>query len=152
MIKKIIYVLLAVLVLIQFFRPVKNIAPITTNSNAIDQVYILPENVKGILQKACFDCHSNTTKYPWYANIQPIAWWMDDHVNEGKGELNFSIFGSYTLKKQDHKLEEISEQIVDEMPLLSYTIAHKEAKLSKVEKEELTLWVNNLRKEIQTKM
>jgi hypothetical protein len=77
---------------------------------------------------------------------------MDDHVNEGKGELNFSIFGSYTLKKQDHKLEEISEQIVDEMPLLSYTIAHKEAKLSKVEKEELTLWVNNLRKEIQTKM
>jgi hypothetical protein len=152
MIKKIIYVLLAVLVLIQFFRPVKNIAPVTTNSNAIDQVYILPENVKGILQKACFDCHSNTTKYPWYANIQPIAWWMDDHVNEGKGELNFSIFGSYTLKKQDHKLEEISEQIVDEMPLLSYTIAHKEAKLSKVEKEELTLWVNNLRKEIQTKM
>lgn len=152
MLKKIIYVLLAVLVLIQFFRPVKNIAPTTTNSNAIDQVYILPENVKGILQKACFDCHSNTTKYPWYANIQPIAWWMDDHVNEGKGELNFSIFGSYTLKKQDHKLEEISEQIVDEMPLLSYTIAHKEAKLSKVEKEELTLWVNNLRKEIQTKM
>lgn len=143
---------MAVLVLIQFFRPVKNIAPITTNSNAIDQVYILPENVKGILQKACFDCHSNTTKYPWYANIQPIAWWMDDHVNEGKGELNFSIFGSYTLKKQDHKLEEISEQIVDEMPLLSYTIAHKEAKLSKVEKQELTLWVNNLRKEIQTKM
>lgn len=143
---------MAVLVLIQFFRPVKNIAPVTTNSNAIDQVYILPENVKGILQKACFDCHSNTTKYPWYANIQPIAWWMDDHVNEGKGELNFSIFGSYTLKKQDHKLEEISEQIVDEMPLLSYTIAHKEAKLSKVEKEELTLWVNNLRKEIQTKM
>lgn len=152
MIKKIIYVLLAVLVLIQFFRPVKNIAPVTTNSNAIDQVYILPENVKGILQKACFDCHSNTTKYPWYANIQPIAWWMDDHVKEGKSELNFSIFGSYTLKKQDHKLEEISEQIVDEMPLLSYTIAHKEAKLSKVEKEELTLWVNNLRKEIQTKM
>lgn len=143
---------MAVLVLIQFFRPVKNIAPTTTNSNAIDQVYILPENVKGILQKACFDCHSNTTKYPWYANIQPIAWWMDDHVKEGKGELNFSIFGSYTLKKQDHKLEEISEQIVDEMPLLSYTIAHKEAKLSKVEKEELTLWVNNLRKEIQTKM
>ncbi|MBY0542200.1 MAG: heme-binding domain-containing protein [Sphingobacteriaceae bacterium] len=152
MIKKIIYVLLAVLVLIQFFRPVKNIAPVATNSNAIDQVYILPENVKGILQKACFDCHSNTTKYPWYANIQPIAWWMDDHVKEGKSELNFSIFGSYTLKKQDHKLEEISEQIVDEMPLLSYTIAHKEAKLSKVEKEELTLWVNNLRKEIQTKM
>lgn len=152
MVKKIIYALLAVLVLIQFFRPVKNIAPIATDPNAIDQVYVLPQNVKGILQKACFDCHSNTTKYPWYVNIQPIAWWMDDHITEGKRKLNFSIFGSYTLKKQDHKLEEISEQIVDEMPLQSYIIAHKEARLSKVEKEELTLWVNNLRKEIQSKM
>lgn len=151
MIKKIIYGLLAVLLVIQFFRPAKNIA-VAAETHAIDQVYIVPQNVKGILQKSCFDCHSNTTKYPWYVNIQPLAWWMNDHIKEGKRKLNFSTFGTYTLKKQDHKLDEVNEMIVSEMPLTSYTLIHREAKLTDAEKKEINQWVNNLRKEIQSKM
>jgi hypothetical protein len=151
MIKKIVYALLALLVIIQLFRPTKNIAT-AEQTQSIDKVYIIPQNITGILKKACYDCHSNTTVYPWYINIQPVAWWMDDHIKEGKRKLNFSEFGAYTLKKQDHKLEEVTEQIVDEMPLRSYRIAHSEARLTSEEKKALTDWANGLRKEIQSKM
>jgi triosephosphate isomerase len=151
MVKKIVYVLLTLLIVIQLFRPTKNIAT-AEQTQSIDKAYIVPQNVNGILKKACYDCHSNTTVYPWYVNIQPVAWWMDDHIKEGKRKLNFSEFGTYTLKKQDHKLEEVTEQIVDEMPLKSYKIAHSEARLTPEEKKALTDWANTLRKEIQNKM
>lgn len=151
MTKKFLLGFLIILVLIQFFKPTKNITS-AAQFQSIDKVYNVPQHVGNILQKDCYDCHSNHTKYPWYVNIQPIAWWMDDHIKEGKRKLNFSEFGSYTLKKQDHKLEELTEQIVDEMPLQSYTIAHKETKLTAGEKKTLTDWANGLRKEIQRKM
>ncbi|MFA6276456.1 MAG: heme-binding domain-containing protein [Pedobacter sp.] len=151
MVKKIVYTLLALLIVIQLFRPTKNIAT-AEQTQSIDRAYIVPQNVTGILKKACYDCHSNTTIYPWYVNIQPVAWWMDDHIKEGKSKLNFSEFGAYALKKQDHKLEEVTEQIVDEMPLKSYKIVHSEAKLTPEEKKVLTDWANGVRKEIQNKM
>lgn len=151
MVKKIVYALLALLIVIQLFRPTKNITT-AEQIQSIDKAYIIPQNITGILQKACYDCHSNTTIYPWYINIQPVAWWMNDHIKEGKRKLNFSEFGAYTLKKQDHKLEEVTEQIVDEMPLKSYTLMHNTAKLTADEKKSLTDWANTLRKEIQSKM
>lgn len=151
MLKKILLALLVVLILIQFFKPLKNQA-MAEQPLAIEKVYTVPVKVGAILQSSCNDCHSNTTKYPWYANLQPVAWFLDDHVKEGKKELNFSEFGAYSLKKQDHKLEEIAEQIEDEMPLKSYTVMHREAKLTAEQKKELTAWVNSLRKEIQSKM
>ncbi len=151
MVKKIVYALLALLIVIQLFRPSKNIAS-KEQVQSINKAYTVPQNVAGILNKACYDCHSNTTVYPWYTNIQPIAWWMDDHINEGKRKLNFSEFAAYSLKKQDHKLEEFTEQIVDEMPLTSYKLAHSEARLTVDEKKALTDWANALRKEIQNKI
>ena len=151
MVKKIIYALLALLIVIQLFRPTKNTA-IKEQVQSIDKAYPVPENVAGILKKACYDCHSNTTVYPWYTNVQPIAWWMDDHIREGKSKLNFSEFAAYPLKKQDHKLEEVVEEIVDEMPLTSYKLAHSEARLTVDEKKALTDWANGLRKEIQNKI
>jgi hypothetical protein len=105
--------------------------------------------VAGILQRACNDCHSNNTHYPWYTNIQPVGWWMQHHVNEGKEELNFSEFGTYTAKRQNHKMEEVAEQIKKgEMPLNSYLWIHKDAKLSDQEKEILISWANGLRRQI----
>lgn len=151
MVKKILLALLVVLIIIQFFKPVKNQA-LVEQPLAIEKAYTVPVNVGAILQNSCNDCHSNTTKYPWYANLQPVAWFLDDHVKEGKKELNFSEFGAYPLKKQDHKLEEIAEQIEDEMPLKSYTLMHSETKLTDEQKKELREWVNSLRKEIQSKM
>jgi len=151
MVKKILFGLLALLIIIQFFRPTKNNAPIDQPAS-IDKVYNVPQNVGNILQNACYDCHSNTTKYPWYVNIQPVAWWMDDHIKEGKRKLNLSEFGTYSLKKQEHKLKELTEEIVSEMPLKSYVIMHSEAKLTADQKKILTDWANGLRNEIKTKM
>jgi hypothetical protein len=79
--------------------------------------------------------------YPWYANIQPVTWWLQDHVNEGKSELNFNEFASYKEKRQRKKLEEIIEQVKDnEMPLQSYTIIHKNAVLNADQKATLKKW------------
>ncbi len=148
MVKKIGYGLLAVLIIIQFFRPERNISEIPSE-NDIRVQHPLPGNVERILKRACYDCHSNNTNYPWYANIQPIGWWLQDHVDEGKRELNFSEFATYSAKKADHKLDEVIELVEEkEMPLESYTLIHKEAVLTADETETLINWAKELRKTI----
>ena len=144
--KKVLLVLLVILVAIQFIRPDKNIGN-SYGANDITQAITTSDEVKIILDKACMDCHSNNTRYPWYNNIQPIAFWLANHVNEGKEELNFSEFKTYKLKRQDHKLEEVVEMMQEgEMPLSSYTITHGDAKLTESEKQLLINWANEGRK------
>ncbi|MCB0697265.1 MAG: heme-binding domain-containing protein [Chitinophagaceae bacterium] len=148
MAKKIMYGLLAVLVVIQFIRPQKNVSEIPSQ-NDIRVQHPLPGNVESILKRACFDCHSNNTEYPWYTNIQPVGWWLQNHINEGKEELNFSEFATYSAKKADHKLHEVVEMVEEkEMPLSSYTLIHKDAILTAQETETLINWANQLRQEI----
>lgn len=149
--KKIFIAFAVVLVLIQFLRPAKNVSS-TKSSADISTVYRVPEEVNLILEKACNDCHSNNTIYPWYAEVQPVAWWLNNHVNEGKGELNFSEFATYTPARQYHKLEEIKEVIDEgEMPLGSYTVIHTNAKLTDAEMQTLTAWSEGIRNEMKTK-
>lgn len=149
MVKKILYGLLIALVLIQFIRPERNISEVPSE-NDIRVHYAVPAEVESILKRACFDCHSNNTYYPWYTNIQPVGWWLQNHINEGKGELNFSEFAAYSPKKADHKLEEVVELVEEkEMPLKSYTWVHKEAVLNAQEIETLVNWANSLRATIQ---
>ena len=138
---KILLGIVALFVIIQFFRPEKNISGDETKS--ITTKYEVPASVNSILQKACYDCHSNKTAYPLYAEVQPIAWWMSDHVKEGKSELNFSTFVTRPIAVQNHKFEEIVETVEkDEMPLPSYTWIgmHGDAKLTAEEKEAITRW------------
>jgi hypothetical protein len=133
--------LLALLIIIQFFRPVKNLSGDRTYD--ITTQYRVPENISIIMEKACNDCHSNTTRYPWYAQVQPFAWWIADHVNEGKRELNFSEFAKRRLAIQNHKLEEVIENVKEhEMPLSSYTWLgmHPEANLTDEERVAITDW------------
>ncbi len=140
MIKKILIVLLIALVVIQFFHPEKNQST-GTQANAIATVHPVPQEVADILKVACNDCHSNNTVYPWYNNIQPFAWWLNDHVEEGKGELNFDEFATYKPKKAHRKMDEVIEQVKEgEMPLASYTWMHKEAKLTDAQKTTLINW------------
>lgn len=142
--------LFLVLIVLQAFRPVKNTSADTTND--ISRSYPVPEEVKTILTKACFDCHSNNTVYPWYAEIQPVAWWLDHHIKEGKREINFNEFAAYRIGRQYKKLEECLKQIKeDEMPLESYTIIHKKAILSDTEKQSLSTWFTSLRDSIKAK-
>ena len=121
--KKIILGIAVLLVVIQFFRPEKNSSS-TPSTNNIAKKYNTSNEVKVILDKACNDCHSNNTKYPWYSNFQPVAWWLDHHVDEGKGEINFDEFLTYPPKKARHKMEEVNEMVKEgEMPLNSYTLS-----------------------------
>jgi hypothetical protein len=139
MFKKLLIALLVILLVLQAFRPEKNNS--ANKEKDISTLYAVPANVEQIMVKACNDCHSNNTVYPWYAEIQPLAWWLDDHVQEGKKHLNFNDFGSYRLAKQFHKLEEVYDEVkVAEMPLESYTIVHRDAKLTDEERNILMDW------------
>jgi hypothetical protein len=141
MIKKILLVLAAALIIIQFFRPEKNLSGDRTND--ITNKYVMPERVKTLMDGACNDCHTNKTNYPWYSNIQPVAWWLNGHVTDGKRHLNFNNFTHRNIAYQNHKFEEIIEMIKEkEMPLPSYTWLglHPEAKLSDDEAAEISSW------------
>ena len=146
--KRVVLIIIILLVAIQFIRPSRNLSS-ALSANDISRHYTVPDTVAHILDRACNDCHSNNTRYPWYTNIQPVGWWMQHHVNEGKEELNFSEFASYTAKRQAHKLEEVAKQVKDdEMPLNSFLWIHTDAKLTDADKQALMNWANNLRQEI----
>jgi len=141
MFKKIALGLLAILVIIQLFRPEKNLSDDQTHNIALK--YPVSGEVKEILRVACDDCHSNKTAYPWYANIQPVAWFLDNHVQEGKRELNFSTFTKLPAAVQNHKFDEIIEMVDEkEMPLKSYTFfgLHQKANLTDQQRQLFINW------------
>ena len=151
MIKKVLIGLLVFLIIIQFFHPQKNISTAAI-PNDIALHFAVLSNVQDVLKKSCYDCHSNNTMYPWYNNIQPVAWWLQNHINGGKHELNLNEFGSYTPKKQYHKLKSIIDSQNDGwMPLDSYLWIHKDAILNKEQKENLIKWADSLSRAIKAK-
>jgi peptidoglycan hydrolase CwlO-like protein len=146
--KKILIALLAIFIIIQFIRPARNVSA-EVPATHIANLYAVPENVQQVLKVSCYDCHSNNTVYPWYTNIQPVGWWLQSHVNEGKEHLDFSAFGSYPPKRQHHKLEEVLEQVQDNhMPLNSYLWMHNDAKLTPGQKTAVMNWAKNLMDQI----
>ncbi len=142
LLRKFLITLGIVLILIQFIRPEKNISgdaphPLTAK-------YTMSPEVGNIFENACYNCHSNRTDYPWYANIQPVAWWLANHVKDGKRHLNFDDFTSRRIAFQNHKLEEIGEQVKKKaMPLPAYTYLglHKEAHLTDDQRKTIIDWV-----------
>ncbi len=144
-INKILIGLALLLIGAQFIQIDKSNPQVDISKDFIARMNPDPEE-EGILRRACYDCHSNETKYPWYASITPINFWLKDHIEEGRAELNFSIWGSYKAKRMDHKLEECVE-LVDkgEMPLESYTWIHKEAELSNEDRAKLAAFFSSLR-------
>lgn len=142
--KKILLSLLTVFVAIQFLQPTHNVSDKILQTDFVN-LYAVPDNVRSILKTACYDCHSNNTRYPWYSHIQPIAWFMANHVKEGKQKLNFSDFGSYSSRQQISKMKAICNQIKDdEMPISSYRLMHKSAVLDTGQKKIITEWMSNM--------
>lgn len=138
------WVLLGALVIIQFIHPEKNQNP-GPQPNYIGNNYAVPANVKSIMDKACMDCHSNNTNYPWYSKIQPVDWWLAEHVNDGKKHVNYDEYTHRSLRYQYHKMEETIEMIKEgEMPLDSYTWTHGDARLSQEEKIAITDWAQSI--------
>ena len=147
-VKIILLILLVAFVGIQF---------IPTESNQTDIVPVtdlllvnnVPNNIKNKLQLSCYDCHSNNTKYPWYNKIQPVAWFLEEHIKDGKKELNFSEWGSLTIRRKTSKLRSIIKQIEgNKMPLDSYTLIHRDAKLSESEKKLLIEYMSDLKENL----
>ena len=147
--KRTFQILILAFIVIQFFRPTKNKAEGISN-NDISKLYPVPEDVQSILKTSCYDCHSNNTVYPWYAKVQPVTWFLNDHIIEGKRHLNFSEFAGYAIRRQYKKLEEVNEQVKKaEMPLDSYLWIHKDAILSEQQKLTLANWVTAVRDTIK---
>ena len=129
----------------QFFRINKE-NPVVNLEDDFITIMNPPAEVQNILKTSCYDCHSNESNYPWYTNIAPVSWWVKDHINEGREELNFSEWGTYDAKRKDHKLEECAEEVEEgEMPLAPYTITHGDAELSESQKELMEEWFNSVR-------
>ncbi len=144
--KKVLIVLIVALALLQLYRPAKNIST-EVSVNAIGQHYNVPEPVDKLLRTSCYDCHSNNTVYPWYGNVQPVALWLDDHIRDGKKHLNFDEFNTYSAERKQKKFKEIAEEIEEgEMPMTSYTLIHKNAKLSPADKKLLVDWAKEMMK------
>jgi hypothetical protein len=141
----------AAIIAIQFIRPSKNISAEISDKH-ISKPFSRPHDVQMIFENACFDCHSNNTRYPWYANVQPVAWFIRHDVEEGTKHLNFSEFGAGRLRRQFHKLEEIEEQMsAKEMPPIAYQWMHDEAKLTDVQRTRLIEWSNAAREDMKAR-
>jgi Haem-binding domain len=147
--KNIFIVLLIAFVGLQFVRSPKNESTAAI-PNAITAKYKVPDDIMTAFKASCYDCHSNNTKYPWYSHIQPVSWWLSDHIEDGKRHFNFDEFSAYSIGKQYRKLEEVSGEIEEgEMPLKSYTLIHGDAKLTDIQKASIASWVNTIRDSIK---
>jgi hypothetical protein len=145
--KVIAWIALIAFVGIQFFPTDRNESDLIpqTDFMLVNQV---PTSIQNQLKESCYDCHSNNTKYPWYNKIQPAAWYLEDHVKEGKSELNFNEWDSLSRRRKASKLRSIIKQVEsDEMPLSSYTLIHSDAVLSKAQQTEIIEYMRQLKGE-----
>jgi len=143
--------LILLIIAIQFYRPSKNIQNKKSKTN-IFEIEHASVDVQDLIETSCYDCHSNNTHYPWYAEIAPVSWWLDHHINEGKGELNFDLWGTYSEKRKRHKLKEMKEMLEEhEMPLETYLWLHKDAKLTEDQINTIIDWARALNPSIDTK-
>lgn len=148
-VKIIALVLLVAFVGIQFIPTDLNQSNIVPKSDFL-LVNNTPKNIGALVQESCYDCHSNNTKYPWYNKIQPAAWFLEDHIKEGKAELNFNEWNTLSNRRKASKLRSIIKQIEsDKMPLESYTLIHKDAVFSEVEKTMVINYIKELRDSLQ---
>lgn len=142
---------LGLLVGIQFIRPDKNISEQPTE-NDITHAMKLPLEVKEILQISCYDCHSNTTNYPWYYQVAPVSWMIANHINEAKEHLNFSEWSLYNNNQKEHILEDIEDVLTEnKMPLKSYLLMHNDGKITDQERQYILEWIalEQMKKELK---
>jgi cytochrome c553 len=130
----------AALILIQFIRPEKNLGELVTETDLI-QVSQVPDSLASVLLNSCYDCHSNHTNYPWYSNVAPFSWYLNNHVVEGKAHLNFSSWGIMDKAQKITQLDQMCEEITyGTMPLNSYLWIHRSSKLSDQDIQAICEW------------
>jgi len=137
-------ILLVLFILMQFIGIDK------TNSK-VDEGLALhpPKDVEVILKKACYDCHSDKTVYPWYSNIAPLSWTIGLHIKEGRKAVNFSKWKEIPKEIKAKRLDRAVHTVkIGMMPIPSYTWIHKDAKLSQKEKEILIKYFESLKQSL----
>ena len=129
--------LAVVFLLMQFKQPDRTNPPVESEINA-------PAEIAAILERSCYNCHSHETDWPWYSYVAPVSWWVGEHVEHARGDLNFSQWPVLEFEELEHMFHEIDEQIAKgEMPLNSYLILHSEARLNDEEKAALRSWAQS---------
>ena len=132
--------LLAILIILQFFRIDKTNPPVEADADFLVQ-FEASDDIAKKIKEACYDCHSHHTDFPWYTDIAPVSFWIKGHIDHARSHLNFSNWNSYDVNKAAHKLEECYEEVLEgHMPLPSYTWMHPEAKLSEKDRRNLANW------------
>ncbi|MBL7810866.1 MAG: heme-binding domain-containing protein [Bacteroidetes bacterium] len=143
--RRILIALGAVFALIQLIPVDRSNPPAVPENDFLVQTKA-PENIAQIMKTACYDCHSNQTVYPWYSYIAPVSFWLKNHINEGRGELNFSEWNAMSAKEKSHAMKEAAEMVKEgEMPMNSYTWVHKDARLTIQQQEQLAAWFSQVR-------
>ncbi len=134
--KKTLIAFFLLLLLAQLIRPDKANPPVNSEESFSED-----SELTAVFKRACYDCHSSETRYPWYSNIAPVSWMLSHHVQEGREHLNFSIWNKLPEKKKEKLREEIWEEIEEgEMPMKGYVLLHKEAKLTSQDLEKIKSW------------
>lgn len=142
--KHVIIIVIAIFALMQVIR-INTVNPEVVLAKDFLHLTQAPPEIANIMTTSCYDCHSNQTKYPWYAQIAPGSWFMKKHINEGREHLNFSTWADYTPDKQLSRKKKCVEEIEDdEMPLTSYTLIHADAKLTAASRQALIGWFKQL--------
>ena len=141
--KKIIYGVLALLLISQFF-PIDKTNPPAPESSDFLAIHNAPGEVSLLVKNACYDCHSNQSEYPWYTNISPISFWIRGHIRGARQRINFSEWNRLDASRLTYEIQECIEAIEDgRMPAKSFVLMHPEAKLSSVEKQRLVTWMRS---------
>lgn len=147
-IRIILFVLIAILIIGQFFPIDKTNPPLTPEKDLINTMNP-PAAIAGFIKNACYACHSNEVKYPWYTSVFPVSRWIGGHIKNGRKKLNFSTWADYDTNKKIHKLEECVEAVeTNWMPLKSFVFMHPEAKMSAEERQALVDWFKSEAKKL----
>jgi hypothetical protein len=136
--------LVALVVAAQAVRPARTNPPVDPQKEITAHMQVDPA-VMATLSRACNDCHSNRTEWPWYSNVAPVSWLVAHDVNDGREELNFSEWGASKEKEPGKLLGKICSEVTDgEMPMATYTLIHPQAKLTREEVQNVCRWTNSI--------
>lgn len=143
-------ILLALAIAIQFVRPARSNPPEDPSRTIFADAAVWQGAPKSI-ERACMDCHSSRTRWPWYSNVAPASWLVADDVSEGRRHLDFSNWAMYSRGRKSALLENVSKLVkAHSMPLPIYIALHPEAKLTDAERDEVCAWADAARTRVET--
>jgi lysozyme family protein len=142
--------LFVVFIGLQFTSPART-NPSFDEKQTLQSLENVPPEVSNIFARSCNDCHSNQTNWRWYTHIAPVSWFVVGHVNDGRADLNFSEWGSYSERMRETRLKAVCALVEkDRMPLESYVWVHSEADLSANDAKIICDWSKTFKSSINS--